>query len=69
MPLFWRGSRISRQKLFRRLRWWSGSGEIFSSGIFCSMQISDCEIHSIVEFLRGLGSQSGVSVWQHTLVS
>ncbi len=25
--------------------------------------------HIHVEFLRALGSQSGVSVWQHTLVS
>ena len=25
-------------------------------------------LHSHVEFLRVLGSQSGVSVWQHTLV-
>ena len=25
-------------------------------------------IFGYVEFLRGLGSQSGVSVWQHTLV-
>ncbi len=31
------------------------------------VQIQD-DADSDVEFLRALGSQSGVSVWQHTLV-
>ncbi len=26
------------------------------------------DVLSVVEFLRALGSQSGMSVWQHTLV-
>ncbi len=42
--------------------------EVVQRPVFLTDMSPSFTTHPSVEFLRGQGSQSGVSVWQHTLV-